>query len=312
MLTFVLKRLAALALSLIIVSIVIFLLMHSIPGGPFDEGDMPLAPATRELLARQYGLDQPLHIQYLKYMGNALQFNFGYSYQSPGETVAELLGRTWRVSALLGGLGLLIAFPVGIGLGILSAVRRNSWLDYLTTLLSTFGITVPVYVISMMLILLFAVWLRLLPTGGWGGYREIIMPAIAYSFFPLGTIARYTRSSVLEVLNRPFVTTLKAKGVSPTRIVLKHVMRNAAIPLLTISLPMLTGIMTGSIFVEQIFRAPGLGRYFVSSILTRDYPLMMTLILLVTVLLGATYMITDILYAWVDPRIRIGGDRSHG
>jgi ABC-type dipeptide/oligopeptide/nickel transport system permease component len=281
-------------------------MMHAIPGGPFDESKMPLSEAAKAKLKAQYGLDKPLIIQYLNYMKNALKFQFGYSYQSPGETITELLGRTWKVSALLGGLGLLIAFPLGIGLGIISAVRRNSIIDYLTTVVSIVGITVPVFVTSMVLILLFAIWFKWFPSGGWGEIKHIILPAIAYAALPTGTIARYTRSSLLEVLTKPFITTLRAKGLSERNIILKHALKNAAIPLLTIALPMFTGIMTGSIFVEKLFRVPGLGKFFVSSIMTRDYPLMMTLILLVAFMLGITYLITDILYAWVDPRMRIG------
>lgn len=302
---FIIKRMISIGISIFLVSIIIFSMMHSIPGGPFDVRKMPLSESAKSKLKAQYGLDQPLIVQYMNYMKNAVQLNFGYSYQSPGETIKELLGRTWKVSALLGGLGLLLAFPLGIGLGIISAVKRNSIIDYITTSISVLGITVPVFVTSMVLILVFAIWLKWFPAGGLGGVKNIVLPVLAYSAMPMGTVARYTRSSILEVMNKPFITTLRAKGLSETKIVLKHALKNAAIPLLTIALPMFTGIMTGSIFVEKLFRIPGLGKYFVSSITTRDYPLMMTLILMVALMLGITYLITDILYAWVEPRMKI-------
>jgi len=302
---FILKRFASLAISLVIVSLIIFLMMHLIPGGPFDEGKMPLPEQVKAKLLKQYGLDKPLIVQYFNYIKNALRFNFGYSYQSPGETISELLGRTGKVSALLGGMGLLLAIPLGLLLGIISALHRNSIVDYFASLLSIFGITVPTYVASMLLVLIFSIWLKWFPAGGWGSWKNLILPIIAYSLVPLGTIARYTRSGILDILNKPFITTLKAKGLSIRKIVLKHALKNSAIPLLTVALPMFTGVMTGSIFIEKIFRAPGMGSYFISSILTRDYPVMMTLILLVAFMLGITYVLTDILYALVDPRIRL-------
>lgn len=307
MFTYIVKRMLSLLGSLFIVSIVIFLMMHSIPGGPFDEEKMPLSEASKARLAKQYGLDLPLHIQYLKYMGNALRLDFGIPYQSPGETINELLNRTWPISALLGGLGLAIAIPLGIILGMIAAVRRNSLIDYLTSIVSVSGITVPVYVTSMLLILVFAIWLDWFPAGGWGAPRHWVLPVIAYALFPTGVIARYTRASLLEELNKPFVMVLRSKGLSEFNVVVKHAFRNALIPLLTVIMPMFAGIMTGSIFVEQMFRVPGLGRFFVTSIFKRDYPLLMTLILIVTFLLGLTYLVTDILYCLVDPRIRLGG-----
>lgn len=303
---FIFKRLISIGISIFIVSVIIFTMMHAIPGGPFDVRKMPLSESATQKLKAQYGLDKPLIIQYFNYMKNAFKFEFGFSFQSPGETVTELIGRTWKVSAMLGGLGLLIAFPLGITLGIISAAKRNSIIDYITTLFSVIGITVPVFVTSMVLILVFAIWLKWFPASGWGTPKHIILPALAYSALPTGTIARYTRSSILEVLNKPFITTLRAKGLSKRKIIFKHALKNASIPLLTIALPMFTGIMTGSIFVEKLFRVPGLGKYFVSSIMNRDYPLMMTLILLVAFMLGITYLLTDILYAWVDPRMRVG------
>jgi len=172
---------------------------------------------------------------------------------------------------------------------------------------ATLGLTVPVFVISTLLILVFAVWLHWLPSSGWGEPRRWILPIMAYAAVPLATYARYARSAMLDTLNKPFVTVLRAKGLSERRIVLQHVLRNSAIPMVTIFLPMFVGIATGSIFVEAMFRVPGLGAYFVSSIGKRDYPLEMALMLLLSVLFCASYLVSDILYALLNPRIRIDG-----
>ena len=306
MTTYIIKRIFSSLVSLIIVTIIIFSMMHSIPGGPFDETKMPLSPAAKEKILKMYGLDKPLYVQYVKYMWNALHFRFGKSYQSPGEEMTDLIKRTLLVSAFLGGLGLALAFPIGLLLGIISAMKPNSLVDYLCTALASYTISVPVYVSSIFMVFIFSLGLHWFPTGGFGGPKTWIMPIIAYSLFPLGIIARYTRSSMLEVLNEPYILTAKSKGLSRWRVVIHHALKNALIPILTIMLPMFTGIMTGSIFVEKIFRIPGLGGYFVTSIYKRDYPLEMTLILFITVSLALTYLVIDIFYTIIDPRVRLG------
>jgi ABC-type dipeptide/oligopeptide/nickel transport system permease component len=305
MLLYILKRIGSLMITFFIVSIVIFVMMRSIPGGPFDEDKMPLSPETRAKLMQQYGLDGPLYMQYLKYMWGVIRFDFGIPYQSPGETVTELLARAWPPSLVLGGLGMLIGTPIGIMLGIAAALKRNSWIDYIASIVSTLGITVPVYVISLVLMLVFAIWLKWLPTNGWGSPRNWILPIAAYAIVPVSIFARYTRSSVLDALNKQFVVVLRSKGLSEWKVIMKHVLKNAAIPMVTVFFPMFIGIATGSIFVEKMFRVPGLGNYFVTSIFRRDYPLEMALILLLTLMVGLAYMITDILYTLIDPRIRV-------
>jgi len=290
-----------------IVSILIFLMMHAIPGGPFDAQDMPLSEAVRAKLMARLGLDQPLYVQYFKYMWGVLHFDFGVPYQSPGETVLELLARAWPPSLLLGGLGVLIGVPVGILLGMAAAIKRNTWIDYLASTVATLGLTIPVFVISMMLILIFAVWLKWLPASGWGEPKRWILPIVAYAAIPMATYARYTRSAMLDSLNKPFVTVLRAKGLSERRIIFQHVLRNSVIPMVTVFLPMFIGTATGSIFVEAMFRVPGLGSYFVTSIVTRDYALEMALILMITMAFSLAFLISDVLYAWLNPRIRVGG-----
>lgn len=297
MLGYIFRRLLSISLSFVIVSIIIFLMMHSIPGGPFDAGDMPLPEAVRQKMMAQYGLDKPLYIQYLNYMGGVLRLDFGVPFQSPGETVLELSGRAWVPSLLLGGLGVLIGTPLGMLLGMAAALRRNSWIDYLASTVATLGLTVPVFVTSMLLILLFSVWLNWLPSSGWGEPKRWILPIIAYATIPIATYARYMRSAMLDTLNRPFVMVLRAKGLSERKILFQHVLRNSSIPLVTVFLPMFLGTATGSIFVEAMFRVPGLGSFFVSSIRTRDYPLEMALMLMMTLLFALAYLLSDILYA---------------
>lgn len=309
MIGFILRRLISVLTTFFVVSIIIFMMMHAIPGGPFDGGDMPVPEAVREKINAQYGLDQPLYVQYARYMWGVLQLDFGVPFQSPGETVLELLGRAWVPSLVLGGLGVLIGVPLGMLLGMAAALRRNSWIDYLASAVATLGLTVPVFVTSMLLILLFSVWLNWLPSSGWGEPKNWILPIIAYATIPMATYARYMRSAMLDTLNKPFVTVLRAKGLSERKILFQHVLRNSAIPLVTVFLPMFIGTATGSIFVEAMFRVPGLGNYFVSSIRTRDYPLEMALILMITVMFCLAYLISDILYAWLNPRIRHGGSK---
>jgi ABC-type dipeptide/oligopeptide/nickel transport system permease component len=307
MIRYILGRLISVALTFTVVSVIVFLMMHAVPGGPFDGNDMPVNDAVKAKLNTSLGLDRPLHIQYLKYMWGVLHFDFGVPFQSPGETVLQLLARAWPPSLILGGSGVLIGAPLGILLGIAAALRRNSWIDYLASAFATLGLTVPVFVISMMMIMVFAVWLGWLPASGWDKPHSWILPIAAYAAIPMATYARYTRSAMLDVLNKPFVTVLRAKGLSERRIIFQHVLRNAALPMITVFLPMFIGTATGSIFVEAMFRVPGLGAYFVSSIELRDYPLEMALILMITFMFCVAYLISDIVYALVNPRIRVGG-----
>lgn len=307
---FILQRLLSVATTFFVVSVIIFLMMHSIPGGPFDGGEMPLPPAVRERIMAQYGLDQPLYVQYLRYMSGVLQGDFGVPFQAPGQTVVSLLSQAWIPSLILGGLGVLIGAPLGILLGIAAALNRNTWIDYLASAVATLGLTIPVFVTSMILILVFAVWLNWLPSSGWPEPHKWILPIAAYATIPLATYARYTRSAMLDTLNKPFVTVLRAKGLSEGRIVYTHVLRNSAIPMVTVFLPMFIGTATGSIFVESMFRVPGLGSFFVSSIRTRDYPTEMALMLMLTLMFCVAYIISDILYAALNPRIRNGGRGS--
>lgn len=307
MLGYIIRRLVSVAVTFIVVSLIIFFVMHAIPGGPFDANEMPVSQAVRDKLMAQLGLDQPVYVQYLNYMAGVLRLDFGVPYQSPGETVIGLLSRAWVPSLVLGGLGVLIGAPLGILLGMAAALNRNTWIDYFASALSTIGLTIPVFITSMLLILIFAVWLNWLPASGWPKPERWILPIVCYALIPLATYARYTRSAMLDTMSRPFVTVLRAKGLSERRIIFQHVLRNSAIPLVTVFLPMFIGTATGSIFVEAMFRVPGLGAYFVSSIQQRDYPLEMALMLMITFMYCIAYLLADVVYALINPRIRVGG-----
>jgi peptide/nickel transport system permease protein len=310
MVVYLIGRITGIIVVFILVSIIAFTLMHSIPGGPFDEEKAPLPPAARENILRKYGLDKPLPEQYIRYMTAALHGDFGISFQSPTETVTELISRTWPTSMLLGGLAIMLAFSLGLTSGILSAVHQNSWIDFVVTFGSTLGLTVPNFVIALWMLLLFSVGLAWLPTGGWPAgptddWKTLIMPVITLSLAPMALVARYTRSSLVEVLHAEYVRTARAKGLRENTVVVRHALKNALIPLITILGPQIPNLITGTIFVEVIFRVPGLGKFFVTSIGLRDYPMIMATMLLVATLWSVTYLLSDILYTIVDPRVRL-------
>jgi peptide/nickel transport system permease protein len=302
---YLLGRVVGLVIVFVIVSVVAFLLMHSVPGGPFDEEKSPLPPAAKANILRKYGLDRPLHEQYLRYMGSALRGDFGISFQSPTETVTQLIGRTWPVSIQLGLLAILVAFSSGLLFGIVAAIKQNTWIDYVVTFIATLGLTVPNFVIAIWLLLLFAVRLRWLPTGGWDDWKTMILPVLTLALGPSALVARYTRSSLVEVIRSDYIRTARAKGLAEQVVVMRHALKNALIPLITVLGPQIPNLITGTIFVEVIFRVPGLGKFFVSSIYLRDYPMIMATMLLVAMLWSFTYLLSDILYTIVDPRVRL-------
>jgi peptide/nickel transport system permease protein len=239
-------------------------------------------------------------------MWNAAQGDFGYSFASPTETVAQVIGRTWPVSILLGGVTAVVGLGMGIIFGIVAGIKQNTWVDYVVTFIATLGLTIPNFVISLWLLLIFVVQLRLLPIGGWGDdWKQIIMPMIALGMGPLGIAARYTRASVTDVFTADYIRTARAKGLSERMVVWRHAVKNALIPIITVLGPRIPDLITGTIFVETMFRVPGLGRYFVQSVLDRDYPMIMALMLLVAVLWGFVYLLTDLLYTWIDPRVKL-------
>jgi len=302
---YVLLRIVGLIAVLLVVTVITFALMHDVPGGPWKYGERLASEEQLAALKAKYGLDKPVWQQYFIWLRGVLRLDFGRSFQHPDETVLDLIKRTWPVTMHLGLMALALAFGIGIPLGIIAGLKQNTWIDYLATLLSIVGFVTPHFVWGILFILIFSLTLKWLPTGGWEGPRNWIMPAVVYSLAPMAAIARYTRASVLEVVHADYIRTARAKGLKERAIILRHMLPNAMIPLITALGPIVPDLITGSIFVEAIFRVPGLGQFWVTSTVARDYNMIIGLTVLWSVLIGTTYLVTDILYAYVDPRIRL-------
>jgi peptide/nickel transport system permease protein len=311
---YILGRLVSVLFVLFAVSGITFSLMHAVPGGPFDEGKQRLPEAAKANILRKYGLDQPVWKQYLKYMWNALHFDFGIPYQQPMTTVTALIAQKWLITAQVGIMTIALSYSLGLIMGLIAAYYQNSWIDTLVTFVAMLGTTIPNFVVALWLLLIFTFRFKLLPMGGWSDQqnwlipgvfsKDWIMPVVAYSLRPLSTVARYTRSSVVDAIHADYVRTARAKGLGERAILLRHVVKNASIPMITVLGPDIPNLMTGSFFIEPTFRIPGLGQYFVTSTFNRDYPMIMALALLIAFLWSITNLLTDIFYTWADPRVR--------
>ncbi len=309
MLRYILLRIAGLFGVLLIVSALTFGLMHAVPGGPFDARALEKQQMVPENIKRQlnekYGLDQPIWKQYVLFVRNAVLLDFGYSMAYPSRTVVGIFKEQWSYSLQLGLLTFIFSVMVGVGLGILSAIKPNSIFDYFGTSVSIFCLVMPSFVFAILLQVIFSVWLGWLPTGGWRTPWHWIMPVLANSLAPILVLQRYTRASMTDAMKANYVRTARAKGLSKTRIMFVHVFKNALTPLLTVGGPLAAGLIVGSFFVESIFRIPGIGFYFVSAIGSRDYPMIMATTLTWTLIISLAYLITDLLYALADPRVTL-------
>ena len=273
------------------------------PGGPFDsERQIPAEIAAN--IERVYHLNDPLLIQYGYYLKNVLKGDFGPSFKYQDYTVTELILQGFPVSIQLGLLAILLALLIGVTLGVIAALRQNGAVDYLVMALAMTGITIPNFVMAPILVLVFAVFLGWLPAGGWGDLRHMILPVIALSLPQIATVARMTRASLIETLNAPYIRTAKAKGLPPRLILLRHASKATMLPILSWLGPATAAIITGSVVVEQIFGLPGIGRHFVNGALNRDYTLVMGVVIFYGVLIILMNLLVDLLYAWLDPRIR--------
>ena len=302
---YVIKRIALLIPTLLAIYTLTFLLIHATPGGPWSQGEKPVPPIVLKRLNAAYGLDDPLWRQYVNYLWHVLHGNFGPSFAQRSRSVSDIIGQTFPVSVKLGLVAMVIAMMVGITLGTVSAVKHNSITDYVSSFLAIVGISTPSYVIVSLLVLLFASTLHLVPTGGWGGLSstKMLIPATALAFYPAAVLARYTRSSMLDVLNMDHVRTARAKGLREYDVILKHAVRNAMLPVLTVAGIIFSDVITGSFFVESVYSIPGLGRYFVQSITSRDYPVILGTVLLFGTVVSVMNLIVDLLYPLLDPRI---------
>jgi ABC-type dipeptide/oligopeptide/nickel transport system permease component len=302
---YVIRRVLMLIPTLLAVYTITFLLIHATPGGPWDEADKPLSPAAVAALNKAYGLDKPVWQQYTDYLLNALRGDFGPSYTQTSRTVADIIRDFFPVSIKLGLLAMAIAVVLGLTAGTISAVKHNTPLDYFAGFGAIIGISVPSYVVASLLLLLLASSLHLVPTSGWKGVfsREAIVPAIALALGPAAILARYTRASLLDVLRQDYVRTARAKGVHERAVIVRHGLRNALIPVVTVMGLSLANVVTGSFFVETVCGVPGLGRYFVRSVGGRDYSVILGITLLFAVIISVMNLLVDLMYAVLDPRI---------
>jgi len=305
MLIYTARRIVLIVPLLLAVATVTFFLMHAVQGGPFD-GERPMSATLKARLDARYGLDKPLGEQYVQYIGNLVQLDLGISFTNNRE-VMDIITDRLPVSLQLGISAFVFATVVGIGLGIISSLNQNGPGDYIGVFLATAGAALPSFVLAPLLVWLFSLKFGWFDVLGWelGNYRKMVLPTVAMGLLPAAFVARITRASMLDVLRQDYVRTARSKGVQEVRVVLRHALKNALIPVLTVLGPIFAGLITGSFIIETAFAIPGLGREFVRSVLVRDYGLIMGVTLFFTVVIAGMNLIVDLLYATVDPRIRL-------
>jgi oligopeptide transport system permease protein len=310
MLHFILKRLLT---SLVVIWVIItttFTLMKLCPGGPFDR-ERGLPEAVEKNISARYGLDKPLWRQYATYLGSLLRGDLGPSYHYQGQSVNRLIGEKFPRSATIGLLSILLSIGVGVPVGVFCSVRQHRWGDRLAMLITIVGVSVPSFILATLLQYVAAVRWGLFNAAGLAGWRDTILPTLALSAYSLAFITRLTRSSFLDVLHDDWVRTAYAKGLTPFHVLVRHVLRNAIVPVVTYLGPLTAGVLTGSLVVEKIFSIPGLGGFFVTSVFNRDYPLIMGVTIFYSILLILLNFLVDVAYVWLDPRISFeGGETS--
>jgi len=301
---YVLKRLAEAAITIWIIATATFLLLRVLPGGPFDQ-EKALLPEIKAAIERKYMLDAPLHTQYVHYLSNLAKGDLGQSYKYIGRNITDIILESLPASVELGIYSLLLAYLLGIPLGVIAARYHNSWLDHFLMIAAISGVSLPSFLVAPILILIFCFGLGWFEPALWQGPEYYILPTIVLGTRSAAVIARLVRSSVLEVIRSDYIRTGRAKGLSEPVLLFKHVLRNSLIPVLTFSGPLVAGIITGSFVVEQIFAVPGISKHMVMSVSNRDYPLILGTTLVFSALLVLCNLIVDLLYAYIDPRIKL-------
>lgn len=297
---YVVKRLILAVVTIFIVCAITFFAMNAIPGGPFNAEKAP-SPEVQKVLEKRYNLDKPVGTQFVLYMKNVFRGDFGVSLKT-GRDIADILWTSFKISAKLGGMAAVVAIICGIVLGSIAALMRNKWPDRVIIFFSTLATATPSFVLATLLLLVFCIKLGWIPV--WSAEsNNYVLPVISLSVYPMAYITRLTKTSMLDALGQDYVRTAKAKGVSPKKVIFKHALRNALIPVLTYVGPMIAFIITGSLVVENIFTIGGLGSKFVSGITNRDYPIIMATTMFLAVLMIVFNLLTDIIYKVVDPRI---------
>ncbi len=305
MLQYLIRRLLSSIPTLLVMVTLAFFLVRAAPGGPFDT-DRALLPQVEAKLNEKYHLDEPLPMQYGRYLWNIVRGDFGPSFQYQDFSVTELIGAGFPVSLKLGLSAIVLALVVGATAGTFAALKQNRWLDYGTMTLAMTGISIPNFVIAPLLVLLVAITLGWLPAGGWNGgaLANMILPVICLALPQIAYIARLTRGSMIEVLRSNYVRTARAKGLPMTQVILRHALKPGLIPVVSYLGPATAGVITGSVVIEQIFTIPGLGSYFVQGALNRDYTLVMGVVIFYGALIIAFNFLVDVLYALLDPKVR--------
>lgn len=309
MLRYTLQRVSYMLLTLLVIATITFFLMKLLPGSPLQNQDK-LTPEQKVLILDQYGLNDPIPVQYVSYIGNLVKGDLGVSFQYDNRPVTQIIGQRIGPSAQLGLQAIFFGTIVGLMLGILAALRHNTIIDYGATVFAVLGVSIPSFVFAGLLQYVFGVKLEILPVALWEGFEYTILPTLALSAFVIATVARFIRSEMLEVMGSDYITLAKAKGISNVGIIYKHGIRNALIPVITILGPMAVNIMTGSLVVERIFAVPGLGEQFTRSITMNDYPTIMGTTIFYSALFVFIIFVVDIMYGVVDPRIRIAGGKK--
>jgi ABC-type dipeptide/oligopeptide/nickel transport system permease component len=311
MLRYAISRLLWFIPTLLGMTAITFAIMEVTPGSPFSPaGANGITPEMIHNIEKLYGLDRPVWVRFPLYVWNSLRGDFGVSYQYRPQLVRDIIGRTFPISLQLGTMAVIFAVVVGMSLGILAAVNQNGVLDYVSVTLAILFYSMPNFVMGFLLILLFAVYLPAhgldigIRVSGWEGPRDWILPTIALGAAPLATLARYTRSSMIDVIRSDYVRTARAKGLTERKVILKHVLKNALIPVVTLIGPIFAAVGTGSFFVEQVFNIPGMGKYYVDSMQTKDQTMILAVTLIYGVFLSAMNLLVDLVYGLIDPRIR--------
>ena len=301
---YIFQRIWTSLLTLFVVITLTFFMMRAIPGGPFtDEKGIP--PHIMAKIMERYRLNDPLYVQYGRYLWDVLRFDLGPSYRYEGMTVNKIIRDSFPVSLMVGSMALALALAVGIPAGIVSALRRGRWQDRSAMVLATLGITIPNFVIATTLVYLFAYRWGWVTVGFWEGLPTAVLPALTLAGYPMAFISRLTRSSMLEVIQQDYIRTAHSKGLRERTVVYIHALRNAIIPVVTYLGPLIAGILTGSFVVEQVFGVPGLGTFFVTSISNRDYTTIMGVTIFYSALLVSLNLVVDICLGFIDPRIKL-------
>jgi oligopeptide transport system permease protein len=308
MLRYVMKRAAYMIVTLFVIISITFFISKMLPGTPF--ADEKLTPQIREVLFEKYGLDEPLYVQYAKYMLNVAQGDLGNSFYFESRPVTQIIMQRLPVSMFVGVQAVIFGLGLGLVLGIIAALRHNTWWDTLAVVVAVLGISVPTFVLGPVLQYWLSVKLGLFPIAFFDSWWHSVLPSLALAVFVISTVARFIRSEMLEVMGQDYITLAKAKGLSGLAVIIRHVLRNALIPLVTVLAPLTVYIVTGSLVVEEIFVVPGIGEQFVTSVQVNDYSMILGTTIFFSVLFIIALLIQDVLYGIIDPRIRVSGAKE--